>query len=207
LPAFEAAIRPNTRMIWVESPSNPLLKLIDLPPWPNWPNGEGFLSVIDNTFATPYCQRPLTLGFDIVVHSTTKYVNGHSDIIGGAVVTGDAELTERVRFVQNAVGAIASPFDSFLALRGLKTLALRMERHCANALALAEWLERQPGVLRVLYPGLKSHPQHALAKRQMNGYGGNGIGRADGGIDPRDGGFSNDADSSCWPRASAASRV
>jgi cystathionine gamma-lyase len=183
LPAFEAAIRPNTRMIWVESPSNPLLKLIDLPAVAELAKRRGLLSVIDNTFATPYCQRPLTLGFDIVVHSTTKYVNGHSDIIGGAVVTGDAELTERVRFVQNAVGAIASPFDSFLALRGLKTLALRMERHCANALALAEWLERQPGVLRVIYPGLKSHPQHALAKRQMNGYGGMVSAVLDGGID------------------------
>jgi len=172
LSAFEAAIRRNTRMIWVESPSNPLLKLMDLAAVVELAKRRGLLSVIDNTFATPYCQRPLTLGFDIVVHSTTKYVNGHSDIIGGAVVTGDTELTERVRFVQNAVGAIAGPFDSFLALRGLKTLALRMERHCGNALQLAEWLERQPGVTRVIYPGLKSHPQHALARRQMNGYGG-----------------------------------
>ena len=173
LSAFEAAIRPNTRMIWVESPSNPLLKLIDLAAVVELARRRGLLSVIDNTFATPYCQRPLSVGFDIVVHSTTKYVNGHSDIIGGAVVTGDnAELTERVRFVQNAVGAIAGPFDSFLALRGLKTLALRMERHCSNALQVAEWLERQPGVTRVIYPGLKSHPQHGLARRQMNGYGG-----------------------------------
>jgi cystathionine gamma-lyase len=173
LSAFEAAIRPNTRMIWVESPSNPLLKLIDLAAVVELAKRRGLLSVIDNTFATPYCQRPLSVGFDIVVHSTTKYVNGHSDIIGGAVVTGgNAELTERVRFMQNAVGAIAGPFDSFLALRGLKTLALRMERHCSNALQVAEWLERQPGVTRVIYPGLKSHPQHALARRQMSGYGG-----------------------------------
>jgi cystathionine gamma-lyase len=173
LSAFEAAIRPNTRMIWVESPSNPLLKLIDLADVVELAKRRGLLSVIDNTFATPYCQRPLSVGFDIVVHSTTKYVNGHSDIIGGAIVTGDnAELTERVRFVQNAVGAIAGPFDSFLALRGLKTLALRMERHCSNALQVAEWLERQPGLTRVIYPGLKTHPQHALAQRQMNGYGG-----------------------------------
>ena len=171
--AFEAAIRPNTRMIWVESPSNPLLKLMDLPAVAELAKRRGLLSVIDNTFATPYCQRPLTLGFDIVVHSTTKYVNGHSDIIGGAVVTGDnTELTERVRFVQNAAGAIASPFDSFLALRGLKTLALRMERHCSNALRIAEWLERRPDVVHVIYPGLPSHPQHALARRQMNGFGG-----------------------------------
>jgi cystathionine gamma-lyase len=184
LSAFEAAIRPNTRMIWVESPSNPLLKLMDLPAVVDLAKRRGLLSVIDNTFATPYCQRPLTLGFDIVVHSTTKYVNGHSDIIGGAIVTGDnPELTERVRFVQNAVGAIAGPFDSFLALRGLKTLALRMERHCANALQLAEWLERQPGVLRVIYPGLKSHPQHALALRQMNGFGGMVSAVLDGGIE------------------------
>jgi cystathionine gamma-lyase len=171
--AFEAAIRPNTRMIWVESPSNPLLKLIDLADVVELAKRRGLLSVIDNTFATPYCQRPLSVGFDIVVHSTTKYVNGHSDIIGGAIVTSDnAELTERVRFVQNAVGAIAGPFDSFLALRGLKTLALRMERHCSNALQVAEWLERQPGVTRVIYPGLRSHPQHTLAQKQMNGYGG-----------------------------------
>jgi cystathionine gamma-lyase len=184
LPAFEAAIRPNTRMIWVESPSNPLLKLMDLAAVVDLAKRRGLLSVIDNTFATPYCQRPLTLGFDIVVHSTTKYVNGHSDIIGGAVVTGDNnELTERVRFVQNAVGAIASPFDSFLALRGLKTLALRMERHCSNALQLAEWLERQPSVTRVIYPGLKSHPQHALAQRQMNGFGGMVSAVLDGGIE------------------------
>lgn len=173
LPAFEAAIRPNTRVIWVESPSNPLLKLMDLAAVAELAKRRGLLSVVDNTFATPYCQRPLSLGFDIVVHSTTKYVNGHSDIIGGAIVTGDnPELTQRVRFIQNSVGAIASPFDSFLALRGLKTLALRMERHCSNALQIAEWLERQPGVLRVHYPGLKSHPQHDLAKRQMNGFGG-----------------------------------
>jgi cystathionine gamma-lyase len=173
LSAFEAAIRPNTRMIWVESPSNPLLKLMDLAAVAELAKRRGLLSVIDNTFATPYCQRPLTLGFDVVVHSITKYVNGHSDIIGGAVVTGDnPELTERVRFLQNAIGGIAGPFDSFLALRGLKTLALRMERHCSNALRIAEWLEKRSDVVRVMYPGLKSHPQHELARRQMNGFGG-----------------------------------
>ncbi len=173
LKAFEAAMRPNTRMIWIESPTNPLLKLADLEAVAAIARRRGVLAVIDNTFATPYCQRPLTLGFDLVVHSVTKYLNGHSDVIGGMAVVGDnKELVERLGFLQNAVGAVAGPFDSFLALRGLKTLALRMERHCSNALQIAEWLERRSDVVKVIYPGLKSHRQHALAQRQMHGFGG-----------------------------------
>ncbi len=171
-----AALRPETRMVWVESPTNPLLKLADLAALAEICRGRNLLTVADNTFASPWVQRPLDLGFDIVVHSTTKYLNGHSDVIGGiAIVAGEtrqAESRERLGFLQNAVGAIASPFDSFLALRGVKTLAIRMQRHCENALALAQWLEAQPEVKRVRYPGLPSHPQHALAKRQMHGFGG-----------------------------------
>jgi cystathionine gamma-lyase len=170
------AIGPQTRMVWVETPTNPLLRLADLRAIAELCRERGIVCVADNTFASPWVQRPLELGFDVVVHSTTKYLNGHSDVIGGVAVVGtqarhDA-LRERLGFLQNAVGAIASPFDSFLALRGLKTLALRMERHCANALALAQWLEAQPQVARVHYPGLESHPQHALARRQMHGFGG-----------------------------------
>ena len=173
LAAVEAATGPDTRMIWMESPSNPLLKLADLAAVAELARRRGVLAAVDNTFASPYCQRPLALGFDLVVHSTTKYLNGHSDMIGGAVVVGDnAELAERLRFLQNAVGAVSGPFDSFLALRGLKTLALRMERHCRNALRIAEWLEPRSDVVRVIYPGLKSHPQYELARRQMNGFGG-----------------------------------
>jgi len=174
--ALEAAIRPETRMVLVESPTNPLLRLVDLEAIASIARRRGLISVADNTFATPWVQRPLELGFDIVVHSTTKYLNGHSDIIGGvAIVAGDdrnAENAERLGFLQNAVGAIAGPFDSFLALRGVKTLDVRMQRHCENALELAGWLERQHGVRRVRYPGLASHPQHALARRQMRGFGG-----------------------------------
>lgn len=173
LSAFRAAIRPTTRMIWIESPSNPLLKLADLEAIAALARQHGILSVADNTFATPYVQRPLSLGFDIVVHSVTKYLNGHSDVIGGIAVVGDnPSLAERLGFLQNAVGAIAGPFDSFLALRGLKTLALRMERHCASAQQIAEWLAARSDVERVHYPGLKTHTQHALAARQMNGGGG-----------------------------------
>jgi cystathionine gamma-lyase len=173
LVALEAAIRPNTRMIWMESPSNPLLKLADLQAIAALAKRRELITVIDNTFASPYCQRPLTLGFDLVVHSVTKYLNGHSDMIGGVAVVGDnLELTKDLRFLQNAVGGVSGPFDSFLALRGLKTLALRMERHCNNALRIAEWLEQRPDVARVIYPGLESHPQHALAKIQMAAYGG-----------------------------------
>jgi cystathionine gamma-lyase len=171
--ALEAALRPETRMIWIETPSNPMLKLVDLAMVAEVGRKRGILTVADNTFASPYVQRPLELGFDIVVHSATKYLNGHSDMVGGVVVVGDdKELGDRLAFLQNAVGAVAGPFDSFLALRGLKTLALRMERHCANALAIAEHLARHPKVARVHYPGLPAHPQHALARRQMQGFGG-----------------------------------
>ena len=170
--AIEAAVRPETRLIWVETPTNPLLKLADLEAIADFARRRGILSACDNTFASPWIQRPIELGFDIVMHSATKYLNGHSDMVGGMLVVNDAELAERLGFLQNAVGAIQGPFDSFLALRGLKTLALRMERHCANGLAIASHLEGHPKVERVYYPGLPSHPQHALARRQMNGFGG-----------------------------------
>ena len=171
--ALESAIRPGTRLIWIETPTNPLLKLIDLRRVAEIGRKRGILTVADNTFASPYVQRPLEFGFDMVMHSTTKYLNGHSDMVGGCVVVGDnAELRERLGFLQNAVGAVQGPFDSFLALRGLKTLALRMERHSASALQIAGWLERHPKVKRVLYPGLPSHPQHALARAQMRAFGG-----------------------------------
>lgn len=171
--ALERVLQPNTKMIWVESPSNPLLRLVDLAQIAEIAQQRGILTVADNTFATPWTQRPLEYGFDIVLHSATKYLNGHSDVINGVLVCRGAALAERLTYLQNALGAIASPFDSFLALRGLKTLALRMERHSANALQLAQWLQAQPAVERVIYPGLPSHPQHALAQRQMQrGYGG-----------------------------------
>lgn len=170
LAAVEAAIRPNTKMIWVETPTNPTLKLVDLEAIAALAKRRGLIAVADNTFASPYVQRPLEHGFDIVTHSTTKYLNGHSDMIGGVAVVGDnAELAAGLKFLQNAEGAISGPFDSFLALRGLKTLSLRMERHCANALKIAQWLETRSDVSRVIYPGLESHPQHALARRQMTG--------------------------------------
>ena len=171
--AIEAEIRPNTRLVWVETPTNPLLKLVDLERVAAIAKKRGIWAAADNTFASPYVQRPLEHGFDLVVHSTTKYLNGHSDMVGGvAVVADNAELSERLKFLQNAVGAIQGPFDSFLALRGLKTLALRMERHCTSGLKIAAWLERHPKVRRVFYPGLASHPQHALAKKQMHAFGG-----------------------------------
>jgi len=171
--ALEAAIRPETRMVWVETPTNPLLKLVDLEMVAAVARRRGLWSVCDNTFASPWVQRPIECGFDLVVHSATKYLNGHSDMVGGIVVVGDdAELADRLGFLQNAVGGIQGPFDSFLALRGLKTLALRMERHCANAEAVADCLVRQAKVATVIYPGLASHPQHDLAGRQMRGYGG-----------------------------------
>src|SRR6184192_1291548 len=173
---FEDEIKSNTRMVWIETPSNPLLKLIDLEAIAKTARERDVISVCDNTFASPWIQRPLELGFDVVIHSATKYLNGHSDIVGGVVVIGretrHAALAERLAYLQNAVGGISGPFDSFLALRGLKTLALRMERHCANALELAQWLESQPEVGRVHYPGLASHPQHELARRQMRAFGG-----------------------------------
>ncbi|MGH8478901.1 MAG: trans-sulfuration enzyme family protein [Gammaproteobacteria bacterium] len=170
--AIEAALRRETRMIWVETPTNPLLKLVDLTMVAEIARTRGILTVADNTFATPWAQRPMEHGFDLVVHSATKYLNGHSDMVGGMVVTATEELAERVAFLQNAAGAIAGPFDAFLALRGIKTLALRMERHGHNAAAIADWLERHPKVEKVHYPGLASHPQHALARRQMRGFGG-----------------------------------
>jgi len=171
--AAEAAIRPNTRLIWVETPTNPMLKLVDLAAIAAIGRRHGIWTAADNTFASPFVQRPLDFGFSAVVHSTTKYLNGHSDVIGGIAIVGeDRELADRIGFLQNAVGGISGPFDSFLVLRGVKTLALRMERHCANALTIAEWLERHSAVRRTIYPGLASHPQHALACRQMSGFGG-----------------------------------
>lgn len=171
--ALEQAIRPQTKLIWVETPTNPLLKLADLAQVAQIGRQRGILTAADNTFASPYIQRPLEFGFDLVMHSTTKYLNGHSDMVGGVVVVGDnAALREKLAFLHNAVGSVQGPFDSFLALRGLKTLALRMERHCASALKIAQWLERHPKVKRVYYPGLPGHPQHALAKAQMRAFGG-----------------------------------
>ena len=174
--ALVAALRPETRMVWVESPTNPMLKLADLAAIAKLCRERGIITVCDNTFASPIVQRPLETGIDIVVHSTTKFMNGHSDVIGGIAVIGgephQAAWAEQLGFLQNSVGAIQGPFDSFLVLRGIKTLALRLERHCDNALALARWLEREPKVRKVYYPGLESHPQHALAKRQMNRFGG-----------------------------------
>ena len=169
----QAAVTPKTRLIWVETPTNPMLKLADLRAIAGIGRQAGAITAADNTFASPYVQRPLELGFDLVMHSATKYLNGHSDIIGGMAVVGDnTELADRLAFLQNAVGAIAGPFDSFLANRGLKTLHLRMQRHCENALEIASWLERHPKIERVIYPGLASHPQHDLAKQQMSGFGG-----------------------------------
>ena len=171
--ALEKALRPETRMIWIETPTNPLLKLVDLEAAARIGRERGILTVCDNTFATPWIQKPLEMGIDLVMHSATKYLNGHSDMVGGLLVSGgDAEIKDRLTFLQNAVGAVQGPFDSFLALRGLKTLALRMERHCANAEAVAAFLEGHHKVERVYFPGLASHPQHALAKRQMHGFGG-----------------------------------
>ena len=170
---IETAIRPNTKMIWVESPSNPLLKLVDLSAIAAIARKHRLIAVADNTFATPYIQRPLDHGFDLAVHSVTKYLNGHSDMVGGMVVVREpGELAEKLTFLHNAVGSILGPFDSFLAMRGLKTLHLRMQRHCESALAIAQWLSTHAKVEKVFYPGLVSHPQHALAKTQMNGFGG-----------------------------------
>jgi cystathionine gamma-lyase len=164
---LEKAIKPNTRMVWVESPTNPLLKLVDLKAIAAIARKRGLISVCDNTFASPWVQRPLEHGFDIVVHSTTKYLNGHSDVIGGVAVLKDETWKDKLAFLQNAVGAVPSPFDAFLTLRGIKTLAVRMERHCGNAMHIAAFLEKHPKVQRVLYPGLASHPQHLLAAEQM----------------------------------------
>ena len=170
---FKKAIKPNTRMVWVESPTNPLLRLVDLAAITKIARQHNILAVCDNTFATPYLQTPLDFGFDIVMHSATKYLNGHSDMVGGVAVIGDNdELIEQMAFLQNSVGSIAGPFDAFLAMRGLKTLALRMRQHCQSAMQIAEFLEGHEKVDKVYYPGLASHPQHELAKTQMNGFGG-----------------------------------
>ena len=171
--ALEAAVRPNTKLIWAETPTNPLLKVLDIAALADFARKRGIRLAVDNTFATPILQRPLELGAHLVMHSATKYLNGHSDMVGGMLVVGDDnELEEQMTFLQNAVGGIQGPFDSFLALRGLKTLHLRMKAHCANAGELAAWLATHPKVEKVIYPGLASHPQHELAKRQMAGFGG-----------------------------------
>ncbi len=179
-----AAIQPNTRMIWLETPSNPMLKLADLQKISDLAKRHGITTVADNTFATPWIQRPLEFGFDIVLHSATKYLNGHSDVVNGVVVIGDnVALAEKMAFLQNSCGAIAGPFDSFLVLRSLKTLSLRMQRHCENAMFLASWLEKHPRIRQAIYPGLSSHPQHNLAKKQMHDFGGMISIVVDGGLD------------------------
>jgi cystathionine gamma-lyase len=166
------ALRPNTRMVWAETPTNPMLKLVDLERLGAFTRKHGLVLVVDNTFCSPFLQRPIEFGADLVLHSATKYLNGHSDMVGGMVVAARAELGEQMGFLQNSVGAVAGPFDSFLAMRGLKTLHLRMKAHCASAAELAAWLESHPAIESVRYPGLPSHPQHALASRQMDGFGG-----------------------------------
>jgi len=168
----EKGLRKNTRLVWIESPTNPMLKLVDLSAVSRMARAAGARTVADNTFATPWFQRPLEHGIDIVCHSTTKYLNGHSDVVGGAVLTSDAQLHERLHFLQNAVGGVPSPMDSFLVLRGLKTLHVRMERHAQNAMEVARYLKGHPQVEKVVYPGLPDHPQHELARRQMKGFGG-----------------------------------
>ncbi|MBI5176152.1 MAG: cystathionine gamma-synthase [Candidatus Melainabacteria bacterium] len=168
----KAAIKPETKMIWVETPTNPLLRLCDLKAIAALAKEHKLISVVDNTFASPYLQNPLKLGADVVVHSVTKYLGGHSDVVGGAVITSDDKLYETLKFHQNAVGAVPGPFDCWLVLRGLKTLAVRMEAHQKNAMAVAKYLEKHPAIEKVMYPGLESHPQHKLAKEQMNGFGG-----------------------------------
>jgi len=171
--ALRAALKPNTRMIWAETPTNPMLKLVDLAMLGAFARKHDLILVVDNTFCSPILQRPLEHGAHLVLHSATKYLNGHSDMVGGIVVAGDDQgLVEQMGFLQNSVGAVAGPFDSFLAMRGLKTLHLRMQAHCENASELAAWLAKHPAVEKVIYPGLKSHPQYALAKRQMDGPGG-----------------------------------
>jgi cystathionine gamma-lyase len=182
--AFEAAIRPETRMVWIETPTNPLLKIVDLDAICGIARRHGLLSVVDNTFASPILQRPLEHGADLVMHSATKFLNGHSDMVGGMVVAGDnAELAEQMAFLQNSIGAVQGPFDSFLALRGLKTLPLRMKAHCENASRIAAHLSGHPAIAEVIYPGLPSHPHHALAARQMHGFGGIVSVRLKGGFD------------------------
>ncbi len=169
---FAKAVRPNTKMVWIETPTNPTLKIIDIRKISAAGRERGIISVVDNTFMSPYFQRPLELGADIVLHSTTKYINGHSDIVGGALVTSDDEIAKKLAFLSNSMGGICSAFDAFMSLRSLKTLALRMRQHEANAREIAEFLTKHPKIERVIYPGLPSHPQHALAKEQMHGFGG-----------------------------------
>ena len=171
LTAAENAFRDDTKMLWIETPTNPLLKIVDIRAVAALAKQHDAIVVLDNTFATPYLQRPLELGCDIVMHSATKFINGHSDMVGGVVVTGDTVLAEQLAYLQNSIGSVAGPFDSFLALRGVKTLDVRMQRHCESAMRIAEWLERHDRVDSVLYPGLPSHPQHELARRQMDGFG------------------------------------
>ncbi|MDD4921617.1 MAG: cystathionine gamma-synthase [Bacteroidales bacterium] len=168
----EKAIQPNTKLVWIETPSNPLLKLCDIKAVSEITQRNGLILVVDNTFLSPYFQKPLDLGADIVVHSSTKYIGGHSDVLGGAVLLSDQNYYERIQYHQNAVGAVLAPFDSYLTMRGIKTLELRMQRHNQNALALAQYLENHSRIKRVIYPGLESHPQHQLAKRQTTGNGG-----------------------------------
>jgi cystathionine beta-lyase/cystathionine gamma-synthase len=172
LKLIENAIRPTTKLVWIETPTNPLLKITDISGVASLCRKQGIVSCVDNTFATPYFQRPIELGIDIVLHSVTKYLGGHADTVGGAIVTSNDKLFERLKFCQNAVGGVPGPFDCWLVLRGIKTLALRMERHQQNAIAVAKWLESHARVRRVIYPGLKSHPQHDLARKQMTGFGG-----------------------------------
>ncbi len=179
---IEAAIKANTKMIWLESPTNPLMKLCDIRAIAKIGKEHGIVTVVDNTFASPYLQNPLDLGADIVLHSTTKYLGGHSDVVGGAIMLSDDDAYSKLKFNQNAIGTIPSPFDSYLVLRGIKTLAVRMERHCLNGQKIAEYLEAHPKVRKVNYPGLKSHPQYALAQRQMTGAGGMLSFELDGGL-------------------------
>lgn len=172
LAATEAAFRDNTSMVWVETPTNPLLKIVDISAVAKLAKQYGAIVVVDNTFATPCLQRPIEFGSDIVMHSTTKFINGHSDMVGGVAVTDDEKIAEQLAYLQNSIGSVAGPFDSFLALRGVKTLDVRMQRHCESSMRIAEWLERHDRVDNVLYPGLPSHPQHELASEQMDGFGG-----------------------------------
>jgi len=182
LDAVEGALTDETKLVWIESPTNPLLKVIDIAGVAERAHAKGVMVGVDNTFATPMLQRPLSLGADVVLHSTTKYLNGHSDVVGGMLITSDDSLNEQLRFLQNSVGAVQSAFDSFLVLRGLKTLPVRMARHCESALELAKWLSDQPGVTKVIHPGLESHPQHAVAAKQMSAFGGMISVEIDGGL-------------------------
>lgn len=169
---FKAAIQPNTKMVWIETPTNPTMKLVDIRKTAELARQKGIISIVDNTFMSPYFQRPLELGADIVLHSTTKYINGHSDIVGGALITSDEEIAKKIAFLSNSMGGICSAFDAFVSMRSLKTLALRMRQHEKNAIEIARYLEKHPKVEGVVYPGLESHPQHQLAREQMHGFGG-----------------------------------